>query len=629
MSKIKKLTIENSKFYKDPIEIDFSSKLNCIMGGRGTGKTTLLWLIDSTLHPNIERDNAVYGLLNANLGSGKVKVLAENVDGETFEIEKVIGETPIVYSASREVIEFEYFSENIDVDFYKSSQIESIGTSAEERLALIDKHLEKDIKDARKKDAIIFSQLDQNKAIISDLLLQKHKLQQKLEPLENADNEFKDIEKQKPDGDENEARQFTAESENQKNREFETQFKNELLQTLTSFQFQTSNLVTDLENFIVRIDKYTPILNKEIIERIRAELKPHLTQAKKSFESGKYELDRSSEGLQLKSEELIKTHKDQELVFSQLRQNFEKNREYFQKLNIVSKKVTAKVVTTNELETVGEKLQTAINVRKELLTSLKDVHRKIYEIRLKKIDEINRELKGDVKITLKESGIVSDFEKQLKDSLKGKGFNYKDESEKISQKIKPADFAIIILNEDYNLLSNIIGVSKEKAMAIIDSLARTQDFFLFETIYCSDLPTFFLKVDRKEETNNQERENYRPTENLSTGQRCTAILPIIFAASSNPLIIDQPEDNLDNKYIADAIHKIIKSKKDTRQMIFVTHNPNIPVLSEAEFNLFLDYKGKKSEVDSAGTIDEVKDSILTLLEGGKEAFLLRKDIYGF
>ncbi|MCK6598416.1 MAG: ATPase, partial [Bdellovibrionaceae bacterium] len=105
--------------------------------------------------------------------------------------------------------------------------------------------------------------------------------------------------------------------------------------------------------------------------------------------------------------------------------------------------------------------------------------------------------------------------------------------------------------------------------------------------------------------------------------------PIIFAASSNPLVIDQPEDNLDNKYIADSIHKIIKAKKDTRQMIFVTHNPNIPVLSGAEYNLFLDYKGKKSKVDAFGTIDAVKQNILTLLEGGEIAFKLRKDIYGF
>lgn len=629
MSKIKKLTIENSKFYNDPVEINFSSKLNCIMGGRGTGKTTLLWLIDSALHPEVESDKSVFGLLSSNLGNGKIKVTLEDTDGETFEIEKVLGEKPIVYNSTRAVVDFDDFSENIVVDFYESSQIEKIGQSPEERLSLIDKHLEKDIKNARKLEPQIFSQLGQNKAIISDLLLKKRELQQILEPLAEAENEFKEFEKQKPDGDEEAAKQFTQESENQKNREFELQFKNEVAQTLKTIQFQIANLVTEIDDFSARVDKFSPVLNRDVVEKIKLTLKPLLAKAKDSFQSGGKDIESSMTASTEFGDGLVKMHKDQELVFSQLRQKFEKNREYFQKLNMLSKKVTAKEVAIKDLQTATEKLSLAIEVRKELLANLKSVHRKIFEIRLAKIEEINKELNGDVKITLKESGIVGEFERQLKDSLKGKGFNYKDESEKISQKIKPSDFALLVLTENHECLASSIGISVDKAKAIIDSLSKTQDLFLFETTYCADMPTFFLKVDRKDDTASQSKDNYRETESLSTGQRCTAILPIIFAASSNPLVIDQPEDNLDNKYIADSIHKIIKAKKDTRQMIFVTHNPNIPVLSGAEYNLFLDYKGKKSKVDAFGTIDAVKQNILTLLEGGEVAFKLRKDIYGF
>ena len=238
-------------------------------------------------------------------------------------------------------------------------------------------------------------------------------------------------------------------------------------------------------------------------------------------------------------------------------------------------------------------------------------------------------MSGDVKVTLKEGGITSDYEKLLKDAMKGKGFNYNDICLKVAEVIKPADFSLMVLKEDAKTLGALTNTPKEKAKQVIDSLLVTQDIFNIGSIYCPDLPNFFLKVDRKEDASSQERDNYRQTENLSTGQRCTAILPIIFAASSNPLIIDQPEDNLDNKYIADSIHKIIKNKKDFRQMIFVTHNPNIPVLSDAEFNLFLDYKGKKSKVDVSGAINDVKNNILTLLEGGEDAFVRRRDIYGY
>ena len=124
-------------------------------------------------------------------------------------------------------------------------------------------------------------------------------------------------------------------------------------------------------------------------------------------------------------------------------------------------------------------------------------------------------------------------------------------------------------------------------------------------------------------------DDYRKTDELSMGQRCTTVLPIIFAVSNNPLIIDQPEDNLDNKYITNTIHEIIRKQKEKRQLIFITHNPNIPVLSDAETNIFLFYENRKSKIDGIGNIDEVKDKIVNLLEGGEEAFKKRIEIYGF
>ncbi|MDZ7690681.1 MAG: hypothetical protein U5K69_06025 [Balneolaceae bacterium] len=100
-----------------------------------------------------------------------------------------------------------------------------------------------------------------------------------------------------------------------------------------------------------------------------------------------------------------------------------------------------------------------------------------------------------------------------------------------------------------------------------------------------------IKVRVNKEEGN-EPEQYKNSEQLSMGQRCTTVLPIIFAVSENPLIIDQPEDNLDNEYISDTIREIIKEQKENRQLIFVTHNPNIPVLSNAEYNVFFKFENE-------------------------------------
>ena len=123
-------------------------------------------------------------------------------------------------------------------------------------------------------------------------------------------------------------------------------------------------------------------------------------------------------------------------------------------------------------------------------------------------------------------------------------------------------------------------------------------------------------------------ENYRKSDELSMGQRCTTVLPIIFAVSDNPLIIDQPEDNLDNKFISNKIHKIIRDQKNVRQLILITHNPNIPVLSESENNIFLKYD-RKSSVEITGNVEAVKTNIIELLEGGEDAFKIRKETYGY
>ena len=74
--------------------------------------------------------------------------------------------------------------------------------------------------------------------------------------------------------------------------------------------------------------------------------------------------------------------------------------------------------------------------------------------------------------------------------------------------------------------------------------------------------------------------------------------------------------------------KIIKIK-DNRQLVFVTHNPNIPVISDSEKNTFLSYVEQHSCILSSGNIQEVKTQIVDLLEGGSDAFVIRKDIYGY
>ncbi len=128
-------------------------------------------------------------------------------------------------------------------------------------------------------------------------------------------------------------------------------------------------------------------------------------------------------------------------------------------------------------------------------------------------------------------------------------------------------------------------------------------------------------------------ENFRLLGKLSTGQQCTAILHLLLLQNRDPLIMDQPEDNLDNAFIADRIVVELRSAKIARQFIFATHNANIPVFGDAEWiGVFEAHEGQSfMPAESQGAIDvpQVRDNAANILEGGKTAFNQRKTKYGF
>lgn len=130
-----------------------------------------------------------------------------------------------------------------------------------------------------------------------------------------------------------------------------------------------------------------------------------------------------------------------------------------------------------------------------------------------------------------------------------------------------------------------------------------------------------------------EKANFRNLTQLSKGQRATALLLILLTDTKKPLIIDQPEDDLDNRFIYDGVVTQLRKLKGRRQIIASTHNANIPVLGDAELVLTLHASSDQSDLDlkSVGSLDlvPVRKSIENILEGGVEAFNSRRRIYGF
>lgn len=123
----------------------------------------------------------------------------------------------------------------------------------------------------------------------------------------------------------------------------------------------------------------------------------------------------------------------------------------------------------------------------------------------------------------------------------------------------------------------------------------------------------------------------RPVESSSFGQRCTAVLVILLLLGNNPIIIDEPEAHLDSLLIANYLVDVVKQSKQIRQIIFATHNANFVVNGDAELIQILSNDGKSGfTILQSTTIENTKTrDVLVSLEGGKEAFFKREKKYQF
>jgi chromosome segregation protein len=162
----------------------------------------------------------------------------------------------------------------------------------------------------------------------------------------------------------------------------------------------------------------------------------------------------------------------------------------------------------------------------------------------------------------------------------------------------------------------------------IDRISRTlkpETWLPLSLTPITSVPVFEYKARESE---------YIPFRNASAGQQATALLKTLLNETGPPLIIDQPEEDLDNPVMLEIVEQVWQAKKK-RQLIFASHNANLVVNGDAELVAWCDYRttGDQSRgtIVGEGAIDvpQVRDAIKRIMEGGEAAFNLRREKYGF
>jgi len=628
MKKIKSITVKKSKFFEQDFKIVFSEKLNCIMGGRGTGKTTLLYLIKTSIYPDSENEKIPYSILRSNLEDGEVTVEYEIDESSSIIITKFFGEKPqFVKLPEEKIVPYSKVKNYIETDIYEASIIEEIGRNGLSRLSLIDTMIKEtlNLKNTEIENNII--DLDENAQELISLNSKVCNSVEKLESFRHIKDEMDEHKTSQPkDIDDQEDKKFRQEDLNEKKRNKEVMLINKINKEFSLIKDNISELLSEVNEFTEsNFEDITAYLNSDIIREYLNnfnKIKDSLTKKSKEI---LIEIEDSFKLNKKNRTDLERLHFEQESNFAKLRQKIQKNKEYYKKLNELSKQNQERENINKELKELEEKRKKLQTKRKILLDNFNLLKKELFNERLINVNNLNKLFNKKIKINLTYGGLTENYENLLRDALKGSGLRYNELIPRIINNFSPDELAIAIMDKDYNKFKSVTGIDEVRSKAIIEALFGKESLYKIESTYCPDLPDFYLRIEN-ENGDKIKKENYSKSDELSTGQRCTTVLPIVFAVSKNPLIIDQPEDNLDNKYITNEIFKIIQNLKLERQLIFITHNPNIPVLPDAEQNIFLKYD-KKASVDIEGTVLDVKNNILDLLEGGKMAFDIRKKMY--
>lgn len=255
--------------------------------------------------------------------------------------------------------------------------------------------------------------------------------------------------------------------------------------------------------------------------------------------------------------------------------------------------------------------------RDEALKTLEQTRSEKSQLREAVCRNLTDSLSPRIKVHLEEYSQLDEYQQVIINALKGSGIKYNDLAPLIAESIPPLLLLKITEDDDIDTFLSLLSVTKERASRVLNALKSSINSIA--TVKLEDEVTFEL-LDGSETKDLSE---------LSTGQRCTVILPVILEHRESSLIVDQPEDHIDNAFIVETLIASIRRRHGQGQTIVTTHNANVPVLGEAEEVIHLNSDGTRGYVMASGPLLETKivDAISSVMEGGREAFKCRANFY--
>lgn len=625
---IESITIENACYMGNgsPFICNFSPWLNTIIGGRGTGKSTILEFIRLYLQrkddapKSIKNDLEKYckirksrddeGLIKEGTKISTIiqkdKIRYKIIWDQEYFKGKILSESPLGDWASNDGD----IKQRFPIKLFSQKEIFELSKDQQSLLRIIDEspdvifhELSNNIEKIKNKYLSLKSQIREKELEINEESTLKGELQDintKIDLLEQSENKEKLL-------------NYNLASKRKKEieswRSSILNIKETIEASFTTFSIKKIDTVLfkDDSNFI---ERYT--IHNSKIEEILNVLHDITKETENIFINFNAEFEKTE------------VYRDIEIAYSNYQQLIEElKREGIENINQYQPLIAKREAILDKLEKIKKlslEKTDLIEQSKKCLTNIDENREKIIENRKNFINNILS--KNDlISIEIIPFGNFEDFKSSFRSLInKSSGFekdidklvdlvindpNHREGVSKIKQKILNIYSGVDDDIEDKRFLPYISGLEPE----IIDKLM---------CFYPED------SIDVK--YYDQKTGDYTPIKKGSPGQKTAALLSFLLSYGNEPLILDQPEDDLENRLIYDLVVNQIKKIKSNRQVIIVTHNANIVVNGDSE-NLIPLIIGNNAQTTIKGQggmqEKEIRDEICTVLEGGKEAFNLR------
>lgn len=612
--------------FLDGLAIHFNENLNVLVGGRGTGKSTIIESIRYVLGLAALGEEAKKmheGIIHNVLKSGtKISLLIRSFkpDLSLYIVERTIPNPPVVKDQQGNVIKMSPKDILARVEIFGQKEIAEITKNPLKLTQLLERFLDPDPSLLKRKETAL------------------HGLRASQSRMIGGREEIKDIEEKMASlpALEEKLRRYEAAGVERKLRDrSELVSEEQVLKTaaerldaFSSAAAKLKNLLPIDRNFLSE-ESLKPLGARDTLKRLAPvlqTLEADILRASMEVDSAIAKAETEIKNIQ---EEWSKRQDAVSFEFQKALRELQKSKIDGQEFIQLREQVeTLKPLALRLARLRGDE-QDLIDGRIQLLTEWQDVRRLEFQRLQSAARKVSNLLARLLWVQVLFSSDKQPLFELLKDRLGGRLI------ESIDAITEMQDFSPTAFAEACRKGKDELVAKFKLPPSQAERLAKTPIEVLMH-IEELDLPcTSIIKFNVASEDQNPV---WKTLDELSTGQKATAVLLLLMLETDAPLVVDQPEDDLDNRFITEGIVPKMKEEKCRRQFIFATHNANIPVLGDAELIVSLSAVGEPSGEGHAelppehmGSIDKksVRDLVEEILEGGKEAFEMRRRKYGF